>query len=336
MKKVTVPAFSKFLAVPAEENLFVFYGEERFFIDRLITDLEVHLFKGKSAAADRPYNSQTFYGTENTLAEIISACMSFSMFSEKKLVIVKEFDRLKLGDGEPFSQYIRHPQKSTVLVLTAEKWGTSKVYQEILQQAVSVQCKPLPENELYTWLSAKVKDANIKIDRESLLFLIENIGNNLLRLNTEIEKIVNYTGPGGTVNLDLVTQLTGFSRELNIFNFQKSLALRNLTQSLKIGLRLLEQGEALAGILPMLSGFFRKIWLVRSLRSKNLKTGDILQQLGGTTYSYQDVLVAAERFTALQIQASLEEILQAEIQLKTSQKSHDSILTMLCYNICCE
>jgi DNA polymerase-3 subunit delta len=334
MKKLTVTSFSKYLssapAVPAD-ILYVFHGEERFFIDQLITELENYLFR---EPVDKQLNCHTFYGTENSLAEIISTCMSYSMFGTKKLVVVKEFDKFKSNTLESLLKYVLHPQKSTILVFTAEKWGKAKVYQEILEQAVSVSCKPLKEEEVYGWLYAKTRNANIKAERESILFLIENIGSNLLRLNMEIDKILNYIGPGGKLTLDLATQLTGFSREVNIFNFQMYLAEKKLEPSLKIGMLLLEQGEVLVGILPMLYGFFRKIWMVKSLRVQKLNTNQILEQLDGKMYFYKDIFVAEQKFTMAQIQNVMERLLDAEIQLKTSQKPVDSILTMLCYYIC--
>ena len=331
MKKLSVTSFNKYLTTSPADILFVFYGQERFFIDHLILELENYIFKGQD---DRQINCHTFYGTENNLSEIISACMSYSMFGDKKLVIVKEFDKLKSGALDSFMKYILHPQKSTILVLTADKWGKTKLYQEIIDQAVSVSCKPLQEGEIYGWMLARVKNAGIKTDRESIVFLTENIGSNLLRLNAEIDKILNFVGPGGTLTLDLVTQLTGFSREVNIFNFQKYLAEKKFDQSLKIGLQLLEQGEALAGILPMLYGFFRKIWVVKVLRSRKLNDSQILQQLDGKLYFYKDIFLAEQKFSWQQIQQSMERILDAEVQLKTSQTTPESILTMLCYYIC--
>ena len=331
MKKLTVTSFSKYLRTVPADILYVFHGEERFFIDQLITELENFIFK---EPADKQLNCHTFYGTENSLAEIISACMSYSMFGSKKLVLVKEFDKFKSNALDGLIKYVQHPQKSTVLVFTAEKWGKSKVYQEILEQAVSISCKPLKEEELYGWLYAKARNANIKAERESLLFLIENIGSNLLRLNTEIDKILNYIGPGGRLTMELVTQLTGFSREVNIFNFQMYLAEKKLEPSLKIGMQLLEQGEVLVGILPMLYGFFRKIWLVKVLRAQKLNSNQILERLDGKMYFYKDIFTAEQKFTMVQLENVMERLLEAEIQLKTSQKPVDSILTMLCYYIC--
>jgi len=99
-------------------------------------------------------------------------------------------------------------------------------------------------------------------------------------------------------------------------------------------MQLLEQGEALAGILPMLFGFYRKIWMVKILRSKKLRNQEILQQLDGTAYAYRDIFLAEEEFTLEQIGFIMEKILDAEVQLKSSQRKNDSILTMLCYYIC--
>ena len=331
MKDHSVTSFKKYLEKPLSDNLFVIYGEERFFYDHLLEEIEKVVFSNK---ADKELNYHLFYGTETTLSELLSACLSYPMMTDRKLVVVKEFEKLQISDQESFLKYLDNPQKTTTLVLVAERFKRTRVYIEILRRCATVKCSKLNESDIFQWTMTKLKESNIQANKDSVVFLIENIGTNLLRLNLEIEKIKNFLEAGQPLTLEQVSQITGFTREVNIFNFQKVLAARDLKSSIKIGSHLLEQGEVLAGMLPALFTFFRRMWVVKELRQKNYSQGQILQMLNGNAYAYREIFAHLNNFDKKHIELIFSKLLEAETQLKTSQKSPESILTILCYFIC--
>jgi len=331
MRQFNIHNFPEYLRHSDKDFIFVVYGEERYFCDQMVHMIEKRFL---DASSDRNLNYQQFYATETTLSEILTACLAFPMFADHKLVVVKDFDKLKIEDKDSLLKYIEKPQEKTILVLSADKWENTKLYSQILNSAVSVRCKNLTSGELYEWVEHRFHVANVDADKKSVTFLIENIGANVLRLNLEIEKIINFLGPGKKLNEEILSQLTGFTREVNIFNFQCSLGLRNLKTSLKIGIRLLEQGEHLAGIIPMLFIFFRRIWVVKHLRAQNYSQSQILEKLSGSRYVFKDVFENANKFSHDHLLQIFEKLQQADIELKSSQKSPGSILTMLCYFIC--
>jgi len=331
MKQLELSAVNNYFETAINDNLYIIYGEERFFFDTILERIEKLLFKNK---ANKDLNYQIFYGTESSVSEILSACLSFPMLAERKLVVVKEFDKLQISDKESFVKYLSNPQLSTVLVLISERFGNNKFHNDILKHAVSIRCRNLRNGDIYLWCQEKFKIAKIKVNKESIAFLIENIGSNLLRLNLEIEKITNYLDPDEMLTVEKVSQITGFTREVNIFNFQKTLAAKNLNASLKIAHYLLEQGEPLAAILPIIFNFFKRIWIVKQLIEKNHSQKQILDLLGGSSYFYRDIFTAQNNFDYRHLEIVFNKLLEAEIQLKTSQKSPESILTILSYFIC--
>ena len=331
MKVFTPDTIERYLTDKINIPIFFIYGEERFFHDQVLQSIENRIFKNVS---EKSLNHHIFYGTESNESDILSACLSYPMLAEYKLVIIKEFDRLKISDKESFLKYINHPQSSTILVLLAEKVANTTFFNAILKKSISIKCNPLYENQIYKWVTAKFYDSNIRVSRECIKFIIENIGQNLLRLNMEIEKIINYIGSNNEIGINDVARLIGFSKDINIFNFQKVLIAKNLSLSLKTGLRLIEQGESLAAILPMLFYFFRRMWVVKQLLLKKYSRSKILEMLKGNQYSYSEIFTSVPNFTELQLENIIILLEEAEYQLKTSQRTNQSILTMLCFNIC--
>jgi len=333
MAAYTIDSFVKNIRNFDNDNIFIFHGSESFFIDYLIKKITDASFDNSS---DKDLNHHKFYGTENSISEILSACMSYPMLAERKLVIVKEFDRMTTSksEAESFLKYIDKPQSTTRLILAATKMDNTGLAKKILKKSVSVECRNLHPGELYAWVARKYKDSNVEVEKETISFLIENIGNDLLRLNQEIEKSVDFTGNVKKVSLELISELTGFNREVNVFNFQKVLGARNLEDSLKIGLQLLEQQNAMEVILAMLYRFFRQVIVLKQLNSMSMSKSDIIKKLNEKEFALRDAFASINNFTMNELIFIFGKIEETDIFLKSSERSKESIITMLCYYIC--
>ncbi len=333
MANYTIAGFFKNLSSFDKESAFIFYGAESFFIDDLLEKIVGNSFNNVS---EKDLNYHKFYGTESTASEILSACMSYPMLAERKVIVVKEFERMKINkdESESFQKYLENPQTSTRLILTAVKVENKGLGKVILKNAVSVECKNLTPGDLYTWVAQKYRDHEISVEKETISFLIENIGNDLLRLNQEIEKSIAFAGETKNVTLELISELTGFNREVNIFNFQKVLGARNLKNSLKIGLQLLEQQNAIEVILAMLYRFFKQVIIVKQLHSQQMNKNDIVKKVNQTEFMLRDAFASINNFTLYELKYIFEKIEETDILLKSSERNKESMITMLCYHIC--
>ncbi len=331
MSEISITSFSSYLKKSDLECLYIFFGPETYFHDLFVSGIETKVFSDPAA---KDFNFHIYYGTETSLSEILNSCLSYPMLSDKKMIVVKQFDKLSIEDKDSFLKYIKNPQPSTVLVLTSESWGKTKFHNELKKHSTSVNCRTLYGKEVYSWVKSKFKESNIGTDENSISFLVENTGYNLLRLKVEIEKIVNFLPAGKKISQNMISEITGFSKEINIFNLQNELGAQNLKKSLQICLKLLEQGESLAAILPMVFLFFRRMWVVKELASTGLSRQQIVKNLGGSEYYYKDIFSSMKNFSTPHLMIIFEQIEQSEIQLKTSQKHDESILTLLVYYIC--
>jgi DNA polymerase III subunit delta len=331
MPDVSVQQFPKYFEKEELSNLYLFWGPETYFHDVFVTQLEKKVIPD---AASKDFNFHSYYANDVSINEVVSTCLSFPMMSDRKLVIVKHFDKITIDDKDAFIKYIQNPQKSTVLVLTAETWGKTKFHTELLKAALSVNCKTLYEREVYSWVKSKFDERKIKIEENSIAFLVENIGHNLLRLNVEIEKLSNFATEGQELSLKIISEITGFSRDVNVFNFQNELGKKKLNNALQIGLKLLEQGESLASIFPMVFLFFKRMWVVKEMLKTGMGQKQIVSELGGSPYYYKDIFNSHKKFSTVQLKNIFINLEQSDILLKTSQKRDESILTMIIYNIC--
>ena len=92
MRKITSSAIDNYLEDLKANNLFVLYGEERFFSDEVVKKIESKVFKDK---AEKDLNYHQYSGLENNISEVLASCLSFPMLSSHKMVVLKDFDKIK-------------------------------------------------------------------------------------------------------------------------------------------------------------------------------------------------------------------------------------------------
>ncbi len=236
-------------------------GEEPYYIDKVISFAEHKIL----TASEAEFNLTVFYGRDTDCEQIINACRRYPMFSEKQVVIVKEAQFLK--NAEKLESYVLNPLPSTMLFVGYKDKkldGRSKMAKLLKDKCVYLQTKKMYDSQLPEWTSALIKEKGLTVQPKALMLLIEHVGNDLSRLDNEINKLAINIKEGKPISDDDIENYIGISKEHNVFELQDAIAEKNFAKALKIILYF-EQNPKSASIhqiLPMLYSYFSKIYLL--------------------------------------------------------------------------
>ena len=112
--KPSIPSILEISKKINKNNLlpvYYFFGEDSYSID---TGLKV-VEKAVQPHITSEFDKETFYGENKTLSEVLDFALSFPFGSEKKLIVFKEFEKVK--DKKILSSYLKSPPDFTVMVL---------------------------------------------------------------------------------------------------------------------------------------------------------------------------------------------------------------------------
>lgn len=252
-------------------------GEESFYIDQVVEFAEKRILNESESG----FNLSVFYGKDADWTSVVNACRRYPMFSERQVVIIKEAQQMK--DVEKLESYIDNPLLSTILVVAYKDKkvdGRSKLAKVLKSKGEVLTTKKLYDNELPNWVSTITAQKQLQISQKAVLLLVDNIGNDLARINNEIEKIrINLTDRSN-ITEDDVEKYVGISKEYNSFELQHALTQRNLTKCLQIIQYFEHNPKALPLqiLLPTLYSFFSKAYLVFGIGSNDENT--VAQHLG--------------------------------------------------------
>jgi DNA polymerase-3 subunit delta len=243
-------------------------GEEAYEIDKL-ADLAGDILLSPE---EMSFNYTCFYGKDSKVEDVLNACRRYPMFAERQVVVLKEAQQLK--EIERLESYISNPLSSTVFIVAFKEKkldGRGKLAKILKAKAVVVTTKKLYDNELPEWTSQMVASKGLEINSKALRMLVDHIGNDLKRIENEIDKItVNLAGKK-LISEDDIEQFVGVSKEFNIFELQAAIASKDLPKSLRI-LNYFSANPKAAPIqliLPVLYSFFSKVYIAFGANSRD-------------------------------------------------------------------
>lgn len=311
--------------------VYLLSGKEKFFHDQVINSFSKVLFSDTSS---RSLNRIILYGSENSLSEIVNACLSYPMMSDYKMVVVREFARIKTTDADVFTKYLENPQKSNILILSAEDTGKSAFFKKISEKAVNVDCRPVPDYKIAGWLKEYIQQKNINMTTQAVNMLAEYTGSNLLNIEHELNKVIEYKKDNSEITADEIIAVTGMSKEYNVFTLQKALAEKNIKKSFLISKNLIDAGENINLIVSILYSFFKKVYMVAKLRASGTAQAQIAQQLRISDFQFRDISATTNKYNINALEKCVKILQNSDRTIKNSAQDDRVTIQDLCYNIC--
>jgi DNA polymerase-3 subunit delta len=277
-------------------------GEEEFFIDKLVDYAEHNIL----SESEKSFNLSVFYGKDTEWGDIVNACRRYPMFSDKQVVLLKEAQAMR--NIERLEGYIEKPLLSTMLIVAYKNKkvdGRTRLARLLKEKGTVLTTKKMYDNELPEWTQQLIQSKGYTISRKALFLLIDHIGNDLSRLNNEVDKLALNMGGKTAITEDDIEKYVGISKEFNVFELQQAIASRDLYKAIRI-INYFESNPK-AGpmplILPSLYNFFSKVQMIYSVSSREEKS--IAAAIGVNAFFVRDYLQAAQQYSAPSVERIL-------------------------------
>ncbi len=285
-------------------SVYLFYGEEPYYIDELSDYLTDHVLSG----VEKEFNQVVLYGRDSSAAQVVNSSKQFPMVGDRQLVVLREGQDMDIKKEENLGillSYINRPQPSTILVICYKyKTPPAKLLKALTasDNSVTVESKRKYDNEMPAWITTQVKSCGYSISDKAALMLVEFLGNNLEKINNELGKLYINHPKDKTITEEVIEKYIGISKDYNIFEFQRALAKKNIMKVNQIARHFaLNPGEnSIFRTIPMLFGFFSKVLLIHSLPDKS--ESSILSKAKLSSFNKQDYLDACRNYNAIKVQ----------------------------------
>ncbi len=193
--------------------------------------------------------------------------------SEYQVIIVREAQNIKNIDDLVY--YLSNPLKSTLLVINYKYRKLDKrkkLYKELEKKAVLFESDKLYESKIPDWIAQLLAVKGYKIQPPAALLLTEFLGNDLQKIEMELDKLViNIPETEKTINTTHIEENIGISKEFNNYELQKALVEKDALKAFRIvdyfGGN--QKNNPITVTLTSLYFFFNKVFLYSVLKDKS-------------------------------------------------------------------
>jgi DNA polymerase-3 subunit delta len=277
------------------KTIYWFEGEEEYFINKLV-DFAEHEILPES---ERSFNLTIFYGKEAEWPSVLNTCRRYPMFADRQLVILKEAQHMR--DLDKLEPYFQHPLSSTILIVAYKDKkldARTKMSRWIREHGEILHLKKIYDNQLPEWTLDLIRAKGFAISQNALLLLVDHIGNDLSRINNEIDKVLLNLGSRKNITEDDIESYVGVSKEYNFFALQSALARKDLSHALLIIQYFGNNPKAapMPLLLASLYSFFSKVYLLFGQSGPEESGGSDLGEARGQPMGLRDQWIAARNY----------------------------------------
>lgn len=307
--------------------LYLLFGAEKYLRNQAAKAITERVLKDSPL---REFNETELSLNDTEFLHAISNAEQMPMIASRRVVKITEINKLKESDEDLLVRYVERPAEFSVVIFIADELDKRRRFAKtLLDSCVSVEFGNLSDMELLVWAKGKLKESNTQVDDKALRQIVGLVGNNVLKLTNEIEKLVTAALPDSIITYELVEKLVPNSRELSNFELTDYLLSKNRVRALQILNKILNDGAEPLMLLGLIANNFRRLFLAKELMRNGVDRKEVARTIGLPYHKQEDFLATARRAEAEKLSWSLKRIAEADLAIKTSKATPRMQIEML-------
>ena len=311
--------------------LYLFSGPEEFLKEEVLKKLRGALLAPE--AVDLNYH--LFYGKEDSGARIVETALTLPFMAEKRLVVVKEGEKLRAADKKEIIHYAHSPSPSTCLVILLNKIDRREsFYSLLIKSGEEVSFKPVSTRDIHNWIMNRARAEGKRITPQAAFELKERIGGNLRELTGHLTKLFLYTGDKKDIGVEEVRALVGEGRETSSFDITEAISEIKKDKALKILGKILSEGGEAPEIIGLIAWQMRRIAEAKSRIKRGDVPAEVCQSLRIPPFFRKKFLSQVKKFSLPELGKSFSYLLEADRKFKRGGLTPDLVLELLVIKLC--
>lgn len=252
-------------------------------------------------------------GSDMPPSEIVQLTQGMSLFSDKRLVIIKGLSENKSAWEELARVSDSVPEDVHILLVEAKPDKRTKTYKTLQKASEVVVCTPFSEHDVAkaaAWLGQIAKEQNVALDSNAARELVQRIGTDQYALKNELIRLKAM----GDITLEVVEHYTEPTTHENAFALLE-LALRGDNSALRQKIRTLSTSDDAYRTLGLLAS---QIYALAGLVLIEDEQVDVAQTLGVHPFVLRNLHTVARQLSRQQLAKVVNRLAALDIQLKST------------------
>jgi len=266
----------------------------------------------------REFNESSLSLLSNSATAAIAIAEQLPMLSERLVVRIRDFGKLREADDEIIIRYLKSPSPSSVVIFIADDLDKRKnLTKALLSACTVVDFSAVKDAEAKAWARTRLKELKTSANDQVLSEIVRLTGTDLQTLNSELEKLAAAALETRTITMQMVEDLIGHSRELSNFELGDQLVAGDRGRALMTLHHLIEDNVAPVMLIGLIASNYHRLALAKELMKQGRR--DEAGRLVYGSYEKKDAFFSTlQRRDAAGIARDIKLIADADLAIKTS------------------
>lgn len=271
--------------------------------------------------------------SESSLILFEQEIKTIPFLSNKKLIIVTELSKNKDKSIQiSLSSLLETIPPEIDLVFIESDIKSQNWLYKIIQKNGKIESKnALKPYETTAWITNIVNEKNGTIDKDAVTLLFIKLGNDLSRLENEINKLIIYNHH---ITKEIVSNIVEGDFLESIFSLMDAISERKRYQALKLIREFGIDPNNSGYLISMLSRQIRNLLSIKELNEKGLKESEIAEKLKLHPFVVKNILKQSHNFSTDSLLVIHQDLVDIEYQIKSNQSDPRLLLSQSILRFC--
>jgi DNA polymerase III subunit delta len=222
---------------------------------------------------------------------VLAAIPAMSLTESRRYLLVDGVERWRDRQLEAVTAALAELPPDLTLVLIARAKAPAKLLRAVKAEKGEIHEFEAPKaREMPRALVADAERLGFRLDPAAARILVERMGTSSLRLRHELERLALWAGEGGEVSAEDLAAMVSDTSEMAVWSLSDALLERDAAGALRIGERLIVQGENVTGLIYGLASRLRKACAAASQLEQGTPAKQVESSLGMHPYAAKQLV----------------------------------------------
>jgi DNA polymerase-3 subunit delta len=248
--------------------------------------------------------------------DAVAACNALGLFSDGgRLVVVEGVESWRAPDVEAIDAYLTDASPGAVLALWAHETPKGDALADLVAKRGKLLSYEVPRPKSPSaWVASEFKRLGVEVDADAARALVEIVGDDVLMLSSEIEKIATWAA-GSSVGVRELEALAVPAREVEAWALTDAWGARNLSAAITACEASLEHREPFS-VAVALATHVARVRAAQVLAEEGLGARDVGKRLGMKDFPARKALTHSENYSREELDAALVRLAELDAALK--------------------
>ena len=289
-------------------------------------------------------NTEILQGDKLEIADFEKAISTPAFLAKKRLIIVENFFASQKNTklSKDILEIInKNPLEDTILVFFENTPQTSKykknnktnnpLFTSLKKEKLSQNFDQLNQNDVYNFINFEITIKKGKINPQATRLLGDIVGNDLWRLNTEIDKLIAYTNKQ-EITVETINELIKDKLNEDIFKLTEALGQKNKKIALKLISDQLKLGTSPLELLTKIIWQFKNLIIIKNFTENNgpgYNDQHLSYQFGLHPFVVKKTMAQVNHHEMVNLKKIYKHLLNIDYKIKTSQTNPEVLFDLL-------